>query len=172
MEESSCQYQPYKKVKVKVAQSCLTLWDPVDCSPPGSSVPGILLTQGLNLGLLHCRQILYRLSHEGSPPALWEALYIRYRVDSSHDMHRGHWWLSGKESACSAANAGSIPGSGRSPGGGIATTPVFLPGESYGQRSLVGYSPQGQKELDRTEQLHHRCHTCEQVLRAVPAENW
>ena len=31
MEESSCQYQPYKKVKVKVAQSCLTLWDPVDC---------------------------------------------------------------------------------------------------------------------------------------------
>ena len=89
MEESSCQYQPNKKVKVKVAQSCLTLWDPVDCSPPGSSVPGILLTQGSNLGLLHCRQILYRLSHEGSPPALWEALYIRYRIDSSHDMHRG-----------------------------------------------------------------------------------
>ena len=29
--------------------------------------------------------------------------------------------------------------------------PVFLPGESQGQRSLVGYSPQGRKELDMTE---------------------
>ena len=28
---------------------------------------GILLTQGSNLGLLHCRQILYRLRHQGSP---------------------------------------------------------------------------------------------------------
>ena len=30
-------------------------------------------------------------------------------------------------------------------------TPVFLPGESQGQRSLVGYSPWGHKELDTTE---------------------
>ena len=30
-------------------------------------------------------------------------------------------------------------------------TPVFLPGESNGQRSLVGCSPQGDKELDMTE---------------------
>ena len=32
-------------------------------------------------------------------------------------------------------------------------TPVFLPGESHGQRSLVGYSPWGLKESDRTERL-------------------
>ena len=32
-------------------------------------------------------------------------------------------------------------------------TPVFLPGQSHGQRSLVGYNPWGHKELDRTEQL-------------------
>ena len=32
-------------------------------------------------------------------------------------------------------------------------TPVFLPGESHGQRSLAGYSPLGRKELDITEQL-------------------
>ena len=32
-------------------------------------------------------------------------------------------------------------------------TPVFLPGESHGQRSLTGYSPWGQKELDMTERL-------------------
>ena len=30
-------------------------------------------------------------------------------------------------------------------------TPVFLPGESHGQRSLVGYSPWGHKKLDMTE---------------------
>ena len=32
-------------------------------------------------------------------------------------------------------------------------TPVFLPGESHGQRSLVGYSPWGSKESDTTERL-------------------
>ena len=30
-------------------------------------------------------------------------------------------------------------------------TPVFLPGESHGQRNLVGYGPWGLKELDTTE---------------------
>ena len=33
----------------------------------------------------------------------------------------------------------------------VRKTPVFLPGESLGQRSLVGYSPQGPKESDTTE---------------------
>ena len=32
-------------------------------------------------------------------------------------------------------------------------TPVFMPGEFYGQRSLVGYNPCGHKELDTTEPL-------------------
>ena len=36
-------------------------------------------------------------------------------------------------------------------------TPVFLPGESHGQKSLAGYSPRGCKELDTTERL--RLHT-------------
>ena len=70
------------KVKVFVAQSCLTLWDPMDCSPPGSSVhgvykarilewvaifffQGIFPTQGSNLVLAHCRQNVYHLSHLG-----------------------------------------------------------------------------------------------------------
>ena len=45
-------------------------------------------------------------------------------------------------------------GSGRSPGGGKRQpTPVFLPGGSYGQRSLAGYSPQGCKESDTMRQL-------------------
>ena len=55
-----------------VSDSC----DPMDCSPPGSSVHGILqarchylvwgifLTQALNMGLLYCRQIVCCLSHQ------------------------------------------------------------------------------------------------------------
>ena len=34
-------------------------------------------------------------------------------------------------------------------------TPVFLPGESHGQRSLAGYSPWGRKELDMIEATEH-----------------
>ena len=33
-------------------------------------------------------------------------------------------------------------------------TPVFLPGKSHGERSLVGYSPWGLKELEMTEHAH------------------
>jgi len=55
----------------------------------------------------------------------------------------------------SAGDPGLIPGSGRSPGEEKwQPTPVFLPGKSHGQRSLVGYIPWGQKESDITERLH------------------
>ena len=48
---------------------------------------------------------------------------------------------------------GSIPGSGKIPWRSAwQPTPVFLPGESYGQRSLAGYSPWGRKESDTTEE--------------------
>ena len=36
----------------------------------------IFPTQGLNSGLLHCRQILYHLSHQGSPNSVWFHLYV------------------------------------------------------------------------------------------------
>ena len=76
-----------------VAQSCLTLCDPMDCSchatvghgdgdSPGQNtgvgchalLRGILPTQGSNLGIPHCRQILYHLIHQESPRILeWVA---------------------------------------------------------------------------------------------------
>ena len=55
-----------------------------------------------------------------------------------------------KASASNAGDLGSIPGLGRRE---WLPTPVFLPGESHGQRSLAGYSPWGPKESDMTEQL-------------------
>ena len=59
-----------------------------------------------------------------------------------------------KNPPVSAGEAGSIPGSGRSPGG-RNDNPLqgILPGKSRGQRSLVGYSLWGHKESDTTEQL-------------------
>ena len=64
--------------------SRLRICEPMDCSPPGSSVhgisqarilewvahaflQGIFLTQGSNSGLLHRRQMPYHLSHQGNP---------------------------------------------------------------------------------------------------------
>ena len=38
------------------------------------------------------------------------------------------------------------------------STPVLLPGKSHGQRSLVGYSPWGHKQLNMTERLHFHFH--------------
>ena len=84
--------RPFRKLKqcqrtqcmCLVGQLCLTLCDPMDCSLPGFFVygaspgkktgvgchallQGIFPTQILNPGLLYCRQILYHLSHQGSP---------------------------------------------------------------------------------------------------------
>ena len=48
----------------------------------------------------------------------------------------------GKESAYNAGDLGSIPVLGRFPWRREwQSTPIFLPGESHGQKSLVGYSP-------------------------------
>ena len=91
---------------ILVALSCPTLCDPMDFSLPGSSVygilqarilewaaysllQGILLTQGLNPGLLHCRQILCCLSHKGSPeymhwPIFFFMLFLWLQYLCSH----------------------------------------------------------------------------------------
>ena len=79
LEKGSFHSNP-KESESEVAQLCPTLCDPMDCSPPGSSVhgifqagvlkwvgchfllQGIFLTQGSNPGLSHCRQMLYHLS--------------------------------------------------------------------------------------------------------------
>ena len=67
--------------KVKVAQSCPTLCDPMDYTVHGilqarilewiafTLLQGIFPTQGSNQGLLHCRWILYQLNYLGKPRA-------------------------------------------------------------------------------------------------------
>ena len=54
------------------------------------------------------------------------------------------------------ANAGAIPGSGRSPGGGLDRPLQDCCWENHhGQRSLVGSSPWGRRESDVTEATEH-----------------
>ena len=65
-----------------------------------------------------------------------------------------------KESACNVGDLGLIPGLGRSPGGGHGNPLQYSCLENpHRQRSLVGYSPWGHKDLDLTEQLSVRACT-------------
>ena len=68
-------------------------------------------------------------------------------------------WCYGKESACQCNRhkrpwispwVGKVPWRRK-----WQPTPIFWPGESRGQRSLVGYSPWGGKESDMTEAIWH-----------------
>ena len=56
-----------------------------------------------------------------------------------------------KESACNAGDMGSILGGEDPWRRKWQPTPIFLPGESHQQRSLVGYSPEVYKESETTE---------------------
>ena len=114
--------------------------------------------QGSHL-FLNLRFVIFSRSHE----ALWESNktcgpFSQGKAHSSKYLggpvaHEGFSGSpSGEESTCNAGDLGSIPGSGRTSWRRKwQPTPVFLPGESHGQRSLAGYSPWGHKELDTTE---------------------
>ena len=107
-----------------VAQLYLTLCDPMDYSPPGSSVCGILQArilkntgvhshfllqgifpaQGLNPGLSHYRQIIYHLRHQESPE--WSLLVIlesHSLVGKAH-MSIGSYWTCDCKSKVSLNN--------------------------------------------------------------------
>ena len=67
------------------------------------------------------------------------------------ERYRLPWWLSSKESASQSRSRGLDPWVGKTPWRmKWQPTPVFLPGKSHGQRSLVDYSAQGPKESDMT----------------------
>ena len=138
-------------------------WGPINCSPPGSPVHGdcsgkntgvcsLSLLQGnfptqeLNQGLLHCKQIHYPLSYQKSP-----YMYVCMYVYIMKFFPAGS---SGKESACQSRRfkrrrfnpwVRKIPWRRA-----WQPTPVFLPGESHGQRNLMGYSLLGHRESDKT----------------------
>ena len=91
----------WSKVKVKVAQSCPTLCNPMDYTMHGilsgqntgvrslSLLQGIFPIQGSNPGLPHGRRILYHLSHKGSPRILeWVAYPFSSRSSQPRNQTR------------------------------------------------------------------------------------
>ena len=85
-------------MKVKVSQSCPNSFRPHELNRPWNSpgqntgvgslslLQGIFPTQGLNPGLPNCGQILYQLSHKGSPDYWWF-----YSIQAAWQLyHRGN----------------------------------------------------------------------------------
>ena len=72
-------------------------------------------------------------------------------------IHKRIWGFpsdsDGKESACKTGDLGSIPGLGRSPGGGHGNPLQYSCLENPHGQSVAGYSPRGCKESDTTERL-------------------
>ena len=127
-------------MKVKVTQSCMTLCDPMQCTVHGI-LQGIFPTQGLNQCLLHCRWILYQLSHQGSPIILE---WVAYLFSSKSSRPR---WLSWQRIRLQSGRPKFIPWVGKIPWRGERLpTPVFWPGEFHGVYSLWGH-----KKSDMTE---------------------
>ena len=102
--------------------NCPTLCDPMDCSLPGSSVHGILQARILEWVAISFPRKLCKLWKSRKPflvilitPRVWTPLVYASLLMVRNGLPQ---WLNGKDSVCSAGAAGSVPGSGRSPGGG------------------------------------------------------
>ena len=136
-----------------VAQSCLTFRDPMNCSLPGFSVLGILQARVLEW-------LAMPSSRGSSQPRDWTQvscfkgrIFISWATREAQNVTDFVFMISViplfyiKENKLFkwiyASNQRRQ----------WHSTPVLLPGESQGQRSLAGYSPWGHKELDTAEQL-------------------
>ena len=118
-------------------------WSGLPRFPPGDlPYPGIKPTSLMSLALA----VIF------TTRATWDAL-----TKKKQDLPNTRGFPEGsdsKESACSAGDLGSIPGSGRSPGEGNGYPLQYSCLENpHGQRSLAGYSPWDRKEWDMTERL-------------------
>ena len=126
-----------------VSQSCLTLCNPMNCSPPGSSVHRISQARILEwLAVLFFRGFSWPRDQTRVPciaGRFFGASLVAQRLKRLPPMRETQVqsWV------------GKISWRRK-----WQPTPVFLPGESHGQRSLVGYDPWGCKALDTTERFH------------------
>ena len=116
------------------AQSCPTLSEPINCGPPGSSVHGIFQARILEQVAFPPPGDLPDPGIKPTSPALAGGFFTigppgKPLIDllELNDIRWRRKWQ---------------------------PTPVFLPGKSHWWRSVVGYSPWGRKESDKTERLH------------------
>ena len=117
-------------VCVLVAHSCLTLCDPIDCRPPGSSVHGIYIYIYSCCCLVAKSCVILLQPHGLANPldrGAWGAIVHETAKSwtqlNTHTHTHTHTHFpdssAGKKSTCNAADPSSIPGLGRSPGKAI-----------------------------------------------------
>ena len=124
-------------VKVLVTQLCLILCNPVDCSPPGSSVHGVLQARMLKCVAIpfpgDCADPGFKpkspafqadslLSKPPGKPYGYFKVTTFFLITLRYRGNRLPSWLTGEESACNAGDVSSIPGSGRCAWGGNGNT--------------------------------------------------
>ena len=125
------------KSESEVAQSCPTPSDPMDCSPPGPYIHGIFQARVLEW------------------VAIAFSVLLLFKKSTQMVLEGFPGGTSGKEPTCQCRRCKRCefdPWVRKVPWRreGQPTT-VFLPGESHGQKRLVGYSPWGCKESNITE---------------------
>ena len=129
---------------------------------------GIVPTQGSNpclYCLLHWQEDSLPLSHGGTSGKEHTCQYWRHKrqISTERLLNGLPWWLRWQRIRLQYRRPGFNPWVGKIPWRrGWLPTPVSLSGEFHGQRSLVGYSPRGLKELDMSERLSKT--TCLSVL--------
>ena len=125
------------KSKSEVAQSCPTLRVPMDCSLPGSSIHGIFQARVLEWGAIAFSG--YKLNKYKNPSSPWgNGVGMKIRPPSSS--------FPSKYSTPSFVYPSWLAWRRK-----WQPTPVFLPGDSQGQRSLLGCRLWGCTESDTTE---------------------
>ena len=151
------QYHKAAAAAAKSLQSCPTLCDPRDGSPPGSAVPGILQARTLEwVAISFSNAWKWKVKVKSLSPVRllatpWTAAY---QVPPSKGFSRQEYWSGLPVPSPLYRLPRFNPWIGKIPWRRWQATPVLLPGESLGQRSLVGYSPLGRKGSDTTERLH------------------
>ena len=131
---------------------------PGSLGPPGSCSlgrAGLLRTHTPDLSLTSSTaSVNSDFLHSPCSSAAATFLIFKWSIKSDHsDYENFPGGSDGKESACNARKPRFDPWVGKIPWRRKSPLPLFLPGGSHGQRSLVGYSPWGLKESDTTEQL-------------------
>ena len=159
------------KSEREVAQWCLTLHDPMDCSLPGSSAHGIFRAKSTGVGChcLLCEDLYCTENDKNTIAGTFRLLFTCFMAELLslnflYTLHPSYnfsfptlFFPSSSDGKASAYNAGDLgfdPWVWKIPWRRTwQPTPVFMPGKSHGPRSLVGYNPWNHKESDATERL-------------------
>ena len=158
-----------KNAFLTISQSVVNAATPGNTLPQNSSLQEALSQDCLKqFSLCFCCCFSKGINLAG-PPLLWRRFLARPHQAFSglgslpcsfsscySSLPSGRRCLSGKESIIQCRRCEFNPWLGKITWGRKwQPTTIFLPGKFHGQSSLVGYSPQGCKESDTTEQLKH-----------------